>query len=76
MDLISRIDDLAHKAHAPEWIQRHLCDWLDLSLGFTRDELRRDKGYAALAASQTAEEVAEARSRSRRRRPAWADEEQ
>jgi hypothetical protein len=75
VSFILRVDDLAHRLHVPRWFQRHLCDWLDISCGITRDELRREAaGYAALAASQTPEEATEQRARARRRRPPWADE--
>jgi hypothetical protein len=42
VNILFRVDDLAHKLHAPRWIQRRLCDWLDISCGITRDELRRE----------------------------------
>jgi hypothetical protein len=33
------LDDLAHMLHLPRFIQRPLCDRVDLALGVTREEL-------------------------------------
>ena len=38
------IDTAAHKLKLPKPIRRRICDRFDLSLGVTRDELRRTEG--------------------------------
>ena len=31
--LVAKIDNLGHKLHLPEMIQKRLCHWLDKSVG-------------------------------------------
>lgn len=64
-----------HHIHLiPGWLLKLVCDRHDRNIWAQFDDGAEDAAYAALAASQTPEEVAERRAIARRRPPSWAEE--